>query len=93
MKILIGDIMLAMVSRKFLQVYQFLSVRIIYSKNLMQLFDRDQFPLWQHFLGELRGDIFNKASEITTPGSTNNYWFGLRYSSRTFNRTIRVENR
>ena len=49
MKILTWDIMLAMVSRKFLQVYQFLSVRIIYSKNLMQLFDPDQFLLWQHF--------------------------------------------
>ena len=24
--------------------------------------------------------------------STNNYWFGLRYSSRTFNRATRVEN-
>ena len=46
----------------------------------MQLFDRDQFPLWQYYLGELRGDIFNMASKITKPGSTNNYWFGLRYS-------------
>ena len=42
------------------------------SKNLIQLFDRDPFPLWQYYLGELRGDIFNKASEITKPGSTNN---------------------
>ena len=60
-------------------------------KNLMQLLDRDPFPLWQCYLGELRGDIFNKTSETTNPGGTNNYWFGLRYSSRTFNRTTRVK--
>ena len=60
--------------------------------KILYNFNRDPFPLWQYYLGELREDIFNKASEITTPGGTNNYWFGLRYSSRTFNRTTRVEN-
>ena len=38
-------------------------------KNLIQLFERDPFPLWQYYLGELRGDIFNKASEIAKPGA------------------------
>ena len=55
----------------------------------MQLFDFDFFLLWQYYLGELRGDIFNKVSKITTPGSTNNCRFGLRYFSRTINRTTR----
>ena len=58
----------------------------------IQLFDRVPFPLWQYYLEELRGDIFDKTSEIAKPGGTNNYWFGLRYYNRTFNRTTRVGN-
>ena len=98
MKILIGDIMLAMVSRIFLQVYQFLSVsknylpqgtlKILYN-SLIETNFRYGNIIWEN----CEETLLTKASEITKPGSTNNYWFGLRYSSRTFNRTTRVENR
>ena len=51
------------------------------SKNLIQLFDRDPFPLWQYHLGELQEHIFNKTSEIIKHALTNNYWTGSDYDT------------